>query len=120
MKKRLIIFLSIFFIIASCSKVEKVKGKWKVIYISPVKKPKTSDYQAFTLLNLLSNNSTLVFNNDSLYLNKKFLGHYKLKGDSIYFRKEHNYHKIYKYNFSHDTLILKNSTLNIKIKLLNK
>lgn len=106
----------------SCTRTsEKIEGQWQVIYITPSDNIESDGEQtAFTLLNILSDQSSIAFRNDSLFVNNDFKSKYKLKNSSLYYAKNNDFQKAYDYSFNNDTLILKNLSENVTIKMKKK
>ncbi len=122
MKNTIVSLLIFFAILTSCSQIgEKVEGQWQVLFIAPSDNIKSDGEQtAFTWLNILSDKSSIIFRNDSLFVNSHFQSKYKLENSAIYYKKDDTFLKAYDYNFSNDTLILENSTENVIIKMKKK
>jgi hypothetical protein len=122
MKYTIISLAVLLAIFTSCARTsDKLEGRWQIIYITPSDNIKSDGEQtAFTWLNILSDQSSLAFRNDSIFVNNDFKSKYKLENNSLYYQKDNAFQKVYDYSFNNDTLILKNISENVTIKMKKK
>ncbi len=122
MKSTIVSLIISLALLTSCSKKsKKVEGNWQIIYITSSENIKSDGEQTvFAWLNILSEESSITFRNDSLFVNNHFHSKYKLLNSEIYYEKRDNFLKAYDYNFINDTLILESSSENVIIKMKKK
>lgn len=106
------VFLLLLFFNLSCNNSiskNKLNGNWEFVSITPSKTTLQNEpgkIAADLWLNVLSSNSIIKFQNDSIFLNSNFLSTFSIKGDFITIKKEDKESEIYKVMLNKDTLKL--------------
>ncbi len=95
----------------SCNPVNKsnlLEGDWELISIVPNSPPESSmELTCLVWLGILSENTIVSFNKDSMFLNERPFSRFEIKSDTVFSYKKNEDIDIFSFILKNDTLKLK-------------